>query len=345
MRGIRLEGASASSVIAVGESLSRLNRYCDEARTIIVTDRVVKTLYGERLSGWPVIEIGAGETSKTLETVEGIYRSLLGLGVDRSFCLVGFGGGIVCDVTGFAASTYLRGLQFGFVPTTLLAQVDAAVGGKNGVNLDGYKNLIGTFTQPAFVLCDHDLLATLPEEELKNGFAEVIKEAAIADGRFFTFLEEKRQDALRLNRRVISRIVYDALAIKVAIVSADERESGERRKLNFGHTVGHAIEKVHGLSHGRAISLGIVAASRLSEAMGLMEEKDVRRIEELLSAFGLPVRYGIETGPVLDAIGKDKKREGEKIHFVLLDRIGKARTVPVTQDSLKGVIDDLRQPR
>lgn len=345
MRRIHLKGASASSMIAVGESLSRLDRFCEAARTVIVTDRVVRGLYGDRFPAWKMIEIGMGEASKTLDTVAEVYRGFLRYGVDRSFFVVAVGGGIVCDVTGFAASTYLRGLRFGFVPTTLLAQVDAAAGGKNGVNLDGYKNLVGVFTQPTFVLCDHDLLASLPAHELQNGFAEVVKAAAVADGELFAYLEAKWPDALRLDKRVIGKVVHDSLAIKVQIVSSDERESGMRRKLNFGHTIGHAIQKVHGLSHGRAVSLGMVAASRLSCAMGLIEKKDVERIETLLAALGLPVAYKLETGPMLDALGKDKKREGETIHFVLLEGIGKARTIPATAGALAGVIDDLRQPR
>ena len=156
---------------------------------MIVTDTVVRSLHGERFPAWPVVEIGTGEGSKTLETAMEIYRAFLRHGVDRSSLVVAIGGGIVCDVAGFAASTYLRGLRFGFVPTTLLAQVDASVGGKNGVNLHGYKNLVGTFTQPAFVLCDLDLLGTLPEAELQNGFAEVVKQAAVGDEALFAFLE------------------------------------------------------------------------------------------------------------------------------------------------------------
>ena len=176
--------------------------------------------------------------------------------------IVAIGGGIVCDVAGFAASTYMRGLSFGFVPTTLLAQVDASVGGKNGVNLHGYKNLVGTFAQPGFVLCDPELLRTLPTEEVRNGFAEVIKQAAIGDALLFSFLEAGPDAALSLDRAAIDRIVYDCLKVKTNIVKEDELETGERRKLNFGHTVGHAVEKVHGLRHGEAVSIGMMAAAR-----------------------------------------------------------------------------------
>jgi 3-dehydroquinate synthase len=345
VRRIVPEGAAGPSVIAVGDSLSHLDAYCNAPPAVIITDAAVRRLHGMRFPVCEVIEIGMGEESKTLTTVGEVYEAFLRLGVDRSSQVVAIGGGIVCDVAGFAASTYLRGLRFGFVPTTLLAQVDAGVGGKNGVNLHGYKNLVGTFTQPDFVLCDLDLLSTLPHAELQNGFAEVIKQAAIGDASLFSFLETHVQEALRLDRGVIERIIYYSLKIKAAIVSRDERESGERRKLNFGHTIGHAVEKVHHPSHGRAISLGMSAASRLSAAMGLLSREDVERIECLLAAFGLPLSMEIDGSLVWDALWKDKKKEGKEVHFVLLEGIGNARIVPISIDALKGVIDDLCQHR
>ena len=246
---------------------------------MIVTDGSVRSLYGDLFPPWEVIEIGIGERSKTLATVERIYEAFLQYEIDRSSFVVAIGGGLVCDVAGYAASTYLRGLRFGFVPTTLLAQVDASVGGKNGVNFKGYKNLVGTFTQPLFVLCDFALLKTLPEPELKNGFAEAIKTAAIGDAHLFSFLETAWKGALSLEPDVIERIVYDCLTVKSRIVSFDEREKGERRKLNFGHTVGHALEKVNHLRHGEAVSLGMVAAAKLSARRGFLTEDDVERLE------------------------------------------------------------------
>jgi 3-dehydroquinate synthase len=345
MRRIDLRGASGASLIAVGESVSRLPAYAGDARCVIVTDETVLRLHGDALPPWETVVMGAGEASKTLQTVEWLYREFLRLGLDRSCGVVAVGGGIVCDVAGFAASTYLRGLRFGFVPTTLLAQVDASVGGKNGVNLDGYKNLVGTFTQPAFVLCDLDVLGTLPERELQNGFAEVVKHAAIADAGLFAFLEARARDALRLDGAAMARIVHDCLVIKAGIVGADERESGARRQLNFGHTIGHAVEKAHGVDHGRAIALGMAAASRLSASMGLLRADDARRVEGLLAAFGLPVAMEMDAGRVKDALEKDKKREGGEIHFVLLEGIGRAKVMPLAVSTIEGVVDDLCQPR
>ena len=173
---------------------------------MIVTDGPVRACIGTGFRPWPVIEIGTGEESKTLATVERLYEAFLAHEIDRSSLIVAIGGGIVCDVAGFAASTYLRGLSFGFVPTTLLAQVDASVGGKNGVNFNGYKNLVGTFTQPRFVLCDPALLRTLPEAEVKNGFAEAVKQAAIGDETLFSYLEEHVREALSLDPDVVGHV-------------------------------------------------------------------------------------------------------------------------------------------
>jgi 3-dehydroquinate synthase len=344
MKHLHVKVLSGESVVAVGESIERLKSYSNARKAVIVTDGTVQRLHGHRFPSWSAILVGVGEESKTLETVERIYEAFLGCELDRSALVVAVGGGIVCDVAGFAASTYLRGLRFGFVPTTLLAQVDASVGGKNGVNFQGYKNLIGTFSQPDFVLCDFDLLNTLPEGELNNGFAEVVKQAAIGDAKLFSFLETAWHEALSLDPPVIERIVCDCLKIKTGIVSRDEREKGERRKLNFGHTLGHAIEKAHHLRHGEAISVGMVAAARLSAARRFLSEADVGRLEALLANFGLPVRTPADADLVRDALRKDKKREDEAIHFVLLDGIGNARVVPIGVDELDKVIDDLRQP-
>jgi 3-dehydroquinate synthase len=312
---------------------------------VIITDQTVRTLHGLRFPPWKVIEIGIGEGAKTLETVEAVYEAFLTHGVDRTSMVVAVGGGIACDVAGFAASTYLRGLPFGFVPTTLLAQVDASVGGKNGVNLRGYKNLVGTFGQPAFVLCDPDLLGTLPAAEVRNGFAEVIKQAAIGDGPLFSFLETAREKALSLDPATIDRIVYDCLRVKTGIVAQDELETGERRKLNFGHTLGHAVEKVHGLKHGEAVSIGMAAAARVSVRKGLLAQDEAARLEALLRAFGLPVAIDLDRDHVYDALKKDKKRAEDGLLFVLLDGIGSARMVPMGESEIEGVIDDLCQPR
>jgi len=345
MKELRIEGPAGPSVIAMGESIERLPSYCGEARAVVITDPQVVRALGMRFPSMPVIEIGLGEESKTLRTVEKVYEAFLSLEIDRAWVVIAIGGGVVCDVAGFSASTYLRGLRFGLVPTTLLAQVDASVGGKNGVNLRAYKNLVGTFSQPGFVLCDFDLLGTLPAHELKNGVAEVVKTAAIGDRALFAFLEERWEGVLSLERDPVERIVYDSVKVKAGIVSRDEREAGERRKLNFGHTLGHAVEKVCRLGHGEAVSIGMVAAARLSAARGVLSARDADRLESLLERLGLPVRIRMDMALIKDAVRKDKKRQDGEIHFVLLDGIGSARIEPIGIGELEGVIDDLCQSR
>ena len=342
MRRMVIRAKSGKSTIAIGESIDRLHEYCGSApKGVIVTDGTVRRLHGHLFPPLPVIEIGTGEKIKKLDTIEKIYEKFLESGLDRFSWVIGIGGGIVCDVAGFAASTYLRGLRFGFVPTTLLAQVDASVGGKNGINYRGYKNLIGLFRQPSFILCDFALLRTLPAEEIANGYAEVIKHALIGDASLFSYLGASRQGALAFDEDVAGKIVHDSLIVKKNIVSHDEMEGGERRKLNFGHTFGHAIEKSAGLRHGEAISAGMVLAARLSEARGMITKDDRGRIEEVLRDFSLPTAVSIDRAAVVDAVGKDKKRTGDRIHFVLLEAIGRAQVVPLRIEDLEEALDDL----
>jgi 3-dehydroquinate synthase len=218
----------------------------------------------------------------------------------------------------------MRGVPFGFISTTLLSQVDASVGGKNGVNFKGYKNIVGVFNQPDFVICDPDILKTLPEEELLNGCAEIIKHGAIADKGLFEYLEKNYQGIINLKSDVIERVVYDSVVIKSNVVNRDEKEKGERRILNFGHTIGHAVEKVTGISHGRAVSIGMAAAAGLSESRGLLSHDDKEQIIALIKNMGLPVILTADKERILDAMKRDKKREGDSIYFVLLYGIGKA---------------------
>ena len=341
MKTLKIEGATGKSSIAVGEPIANVERYCRGGKKVIITDRTVQVLHGPLLPKWEIIEIGQGERNKTLETVAKIYGRFLELGLDRSSCVLGIGGGIVCDIAGFASSTYLRGLHFGFVPTTLLAQVDASIGGKNGVNFKGYKNLIGTFRQPEFVLCDFGLLKTLPQTELSNGFSEVIKHAAIADAKLFSYLEKHADAALSLDGAVMEKTVYDSLRIKAAVVRKDETEKGMRRILNFGHTLGHAVENTVGLRHGEAVAIGMAAAARLSEEKGLLAAKDRERLESLILAYKLPASLKGNKSAILDAMEKDKKREGNTMHFVLLEGIGKAKVADVSLAELERAVDGL----
>ena len=337
MKSLIIHGGTGDSNILVGESLQNLQKYIASEQVVIITDSNVRRLYEQDFPPCEIIEIGMGDKIKNLETVKTIYGKLLELEMDRSSFIVGIGGGVVCDIAGFAASTYLRGVRFGFVSSTLLSQVDASVGGKNGVNFEGYKNMVGVFNQPEFVICDMNLLKTLPEKEVLCGLAEVVKHAAIGDANLFSYLEKHYNRVLQLDEEVIEKIVYDSVLIKSSIVNRDEKEKGERRKLNFGHTLGHALEKTTGAPHGEAVSAGMVAASALSEKKGYLSREEKERIEALLKKFQLPTRVQFNGKRLLDAVRKDKKREGEEINFVLLQGIGNAVVGKITMTELAAV--------
>lgn len=343
MKEYRLNARNGNSRILVGGSLKDPGSWLGQGRNVVVTDPNVRHFHGHLFSGFDCIEIGTGEESKTLETVRSVYDGFLDLEVDRSTFVIGIGGGIVCDVAGYAASTYMRGLSFGFVPTTLLAQVDAAIGGKNGVNLHGFKNIVGTFRQPVFVLCDPDLLPTLPRREFLCGTAEVVKHALIKSAAFFEYLEEHWRAFHDLDRGAVLHAVDQSVQIKTRVVEADAEEAGERRILNFGHTLGHALEREKGISHGEAVSLGMVLAARMSQARGMLSGRDVERIRSVLGRLGLPTDAEINWDGILRDIRKDKKRQGEGIHFVFLGGIGEAKVEMLTYEKLEEHIDDLRQ--
>lgn len=336
-----IKGVNGESRILLGESLTQLEKYLAGRTCVIVTDEQVEQFYRPLFPGNNVIVVGTGERIKTLETVTTLYDKFLEFELDRSAIVVAIGGGLVCDLAGFAASTYLRGIAFGFVPTTLLAQVDASVGGKNGVNFRGYKNMIGTFEQPEFVLADFSLLKTLAPPQPGCGFAEAIKHGTIADRRLFAFMEAQAESIKQLEPHGIERIVNDSILIKAAIVNQDEKETGERRKLNFGHTFGHALEKTLGLPHGEAISIGMVAAARLSTQLAGLADAEAERLRNLLGKFDLPVNIHADREQIKDALRKDKKRYGERVKFVLLAEIGTSLVKDVSLQELEGVIDDL----
>ncbi len=321
---------SGLSSIHVGESLKNLENYLPDSQTFIITDENIKKYYQKIFPKGTIITIGTGEGIKTLATIETILKQLLHHSCDRSSFIVGIGGGIVCDIAGFAASVFLRGVNFGFVSTSLLSQVDAGVGGKNGVNLDSYKNMVGVFNQPEFVICDLELLNTLPKNEISNGFAEIVKHALIFDAGLFDFIEKNSQKALCLDYETIFKLVADSVNIKSQLVQKDEKESNERRKLNFGHTIGHAIEKIEKPGHGRAVARGMVAAAKFSQARHLINQQAVSRICSLLIDLNLPTVLGDNAKQIIRAAGKDKKKQGSDLFYVFLEQIGKARVEKIS---------------
>lgn len=340
---LSIQSEIGNSKIIVGESLSDISEYLPvEKKIVIITDSTVKDLYGQSFpEACLIIEIPQGEKNKVLQTLDHIFQKMAEAEIDRTSFILGIGGGIVCDIAGFAAAIYMRGIEFGFVSTTLLSQVDASVGGKNGVNFGGYKNLIGTFCLPEFVICDPEMLKTLPQNELISGMAEVVKHGLIADADLIGFIDQNTDKIRSYDREVLARFVYDSVVIKSKIVNEDVKEKGVRRLLNFGHTFGHAIEKNTGMQHGMAISIGMAMAVKISAARELISQTDKDRIISLLEKTGLPVKLNVDPQILFEAIKRDKKRESEDIHFVLLNKIGNAFVEKISLQELKLLVYDL----
>jgi len=342
VRIVHVPLARRSYEIRIGRGLlARLGRECARLglgeRCAIVTDTNVGRCYARpafnalcRAGFCPVLVfVPAGEQAKNLRTVCACYDQLAQHRLERRSFLVALGGGVVGDLAGFVAATYLRGLPFVQVPTTLLAQVDSSVGGKVGVNLKAGKNLVGAFHQPRLVLCDLDTLRTLPEREFRAGLAEVIKYGVIRDAALFARLEAEMPKLLRRDCRTLAEVIARCCAIKAQVVGRDETEAGPRAILNFGHTVGHALEAVSRYGrylHGEAIALGQVAAARLSARLRGLPEAQVRRIAALLTRAGLPTTLRLtptRRRRLVAAMHLDKKVRGGQLRFVLARRIGR----------------------
>jgi 3-dehydroquinate synthase len=345
---VRVELGERSYDIVIGDGLlSRAGEFLQGLslgkRGVIITDSNVRPLFAKSLRGklkragfeTKLLAIPAGEESKSLRQANRLFGKLPALGLDRQSFVVALGGGVVGDLAGFVAATYLRGLPLVQVPTSLLAQVDSSVGGKVGVNLPEGKNLVGAFYQPRLVLADTATLKSLPERELRAGFAEVIKHGAIRDAEFFAWLERERDRVFRLEPDAVAHVVRRCCEIKAGVVSADERESGLRAILNFGHTIGHAMEALAdyvGLLHGEAIAMGMCCAARLSVKRAGLSEEEATRLRELIAASGLPVRLGekYRVEELLEAMSIDKKARAGKLRFVLLKRLGE----PIVTDAV-----------
>jgi 3-dehydroquinate synthase len=331
------------SLARAGEPIARAT---GASRVVVLTEPRVGRRYAPALlrslrsAGLTAtrIDVPAGDASKSLRQASKLYDALLERGLDRSSALVALGGGMIGDLTGYVAATYLRGIPFVQVPTTLLAMVDASIGGKVAVNLKQGKNLVGAFHQPRLVWIDTATLDTLPMRERAAGMAELIKHAAIRDLRLFGRLERSVGLALDLDPDVLHRAVADSCRIKASVVGEDERERGVRLQLNFGHTLGHAVEKHYRyrrVLHGEAVAMGMVYAARRSEQLEFAPTGTAERLESLLAAAGLPTelpRFSREA--YLAALRVDKKKQDRRIHFVVLRRIGAAATKPLTPEQI-----------
>lgn len=307
--------------------------------SILITDENVFTHHEKKLRNWRTIILNAGEQYKTQATADSVIEQLIAFKADRTTTLMGVGGGVITDLTGYVASIYMRGIPFGFVPTTLLAMVDAAIGGKNGVDVAVFKNLVGTIRQPAFILYDFSFLATLPQKEWENGFAEIIKHACIKDAALFRELENNRMQHYQTNKKRLAQLIKRNAVLKTRIVQRDEFEKGERRLLNFGHTIGHAIENQYSLMHGQAVAIGMTYASLISEQ--LLGFRDAGRIASLILKYDLPTYAAFDKNRFFDVLELDKKREQNEIRFILLEKIGKAVIKSIALKKLKEIINKL----
>jgi 3-dehydroquinate synthase len=289
---------------------------------VFVTDEHIAALHPTIFNEKNVLLLPSGESSKSIENIAMLADRLLVMEATRKMVLIGVGGGVVTDITGFLASVYMRGVRFGFVPTSLLAMVDAAIGGKNGVNLGLHKNILGIIRQPEFILYDTQLLQTLPEEEWSNGFAEIIKYACLFDAELYDELTENTLVYYLNNAAALDNVIMRCVGWKNKVVAEDEQEKGIRKLLNFGHTMAHAIENLYALPHGRAVAIGMVVAVTISEETGCMEKGISLKLKELLQRYKLPTNIGIEAGKVMEILKMDKKRNGNAIDYILLTKIG-----------------------
>jgi len=322
------------SAIFIGEKWTSFRKFIPVKNAVIITDENILKIYGNDFSDFPVLSINPGERSKNLEVINDLTGKLLSLGVDRNGFIIGIGGGVVCDIAGFLGSVYMRGISFGFVSTSLLSQVDASTGGKNGVNYNSVKNIIGTFNQPDFVICDQELLKTLPEDEYLSGLAEMIKSGFIGDAGLIGEIEKNVEPILKRETSLLSKLIARSVKIKASIVSEDEKESGIRMLLNFGHTFGHAIESQSGLKHGFAVAGGMKIAADISVGMGILKPVDRDRLLSLLNSFNLLTDNKISYDEVKKYILQDKKRTGDSLNFIILEKTGKAVVKKIPAEKL-----------
>src|SRR5438552_7830554 len=324
---------------ALGDVGSRLRELRLGSRTALVSDAAIGRLYRKTVTasleaaGFSVaaIEVPEGEGAKTLEVAQRCWNELLAAGLDRTSTVLALGGGAVGDVAGFAAATYMRGVNFVQLPTTVLAQVDASIGGKTAIDHPLGKNMIGAFHQPRLVVVDPAVARTLPEREFRSGLAEIVKHGIVLDASYFAELERDLAPLAARDLGVLERIIGGSCRLKASVVERDEREAELRHVLNYGHTIGHALEAATGYTryaHGEAVSLGIVAEARLARRLGIADDETTTRQERMLETLGLPVRApSIDVEPIVSAMARDKKAKDGRVPFVLAPRIGAFRIV------------------
>ncbi len=340
MKKQTVQFSSASTTFYFDASFDLLETITSKDNTVIITDEnVFCGRNHKRFKGWKTIVLKAGEEHKVQHTVDLIIDQLIDFGADRKSFIVGVGGGVVTDITGYAAGVFMRGIQFGFVPTSILAMVDASIGGKNGIDVGAYKNMVGLIRQPEFLLYDYSFLKSLPKAEWINGFAEIIKHACIKDAAMFKLLEEHKLNDFQKDVSLLNKLIQRNALLKAKVVVEDEFETGDRKLLNFGHTFGHAIENTYKLPHGHAVAVGMAMACMISTSYENF--KDTSRVVSLIKKYGLPIHQSYKADEVLNVMKADKKKVRDVVSYVLLEKIGKAVVHPIKIDEIEAVIQQL----
>ncbi len=331
-----IQFVSAATQFYFDGSIDMLENLAGGRRIIVLTDDNLYSAHKRKFSRFDTIVMPAGEDYKNQQTVDEIIGQLVTYEADRQTLLIGIGGGVVTDIAGYVAAIYMRGIAVGFIPTTILAMVDAGIGGKNGIDVGIYKNIVGSIRQPEFLLYDYSLLKSLPQAEWVNGFAEVIKHAAIKDAAMFAQLKAHKLSKLKKDRVQLRQLIMRNAMIKIKVVQQDEFEKGDRKLLNFGHTLGHAIENMIGLPHGHAISVGMVYASHLSaQITGFRQSLE---LIQLLEQYELPTHAFFDKDKAIANLVMDKKRQQDTMHFILLEKLGKAVVKPIPVGELGEMI-------
>lgn len=328
--------SNASTDFYFDSSFPELKNITDKQSAIIITDENVFNAHKNKFKGYNCIVLKPGEEFKIQPTVDSIIETLIKMQADRKSVLIGVGGGVITDLTGYVASVYMRGIKFGFVPTSILALVDASIGGKNGIDVGAYKNLVGIIRQPSFILHDVSLLRSLPQNEWENGFAEIIKHACIKDTAMFKQLQQTTLKDYMQDKQLLSALIQRNANIKIKVVQKDEFEKGDRRLLNFGHTLGHAIETQYDLLHGQAISIGMTYACHISEQLTGFTQ--TQQVVDLLEKYNLPTYTSFDKEKVFEVLKMDKKRAKKEMNFVLLNKIGKASVQAIELKKLEKII-------
>ncbi len=336
MKNWKVQFSNSTVSFVLDGSFASINKMVDKTQAIYITDENVYALHQKKFKGKKTIVIPAGEEHKQQATVDFIIEALLNFGATREAVLIGVGGGVVTDMVGYVAGIYMRGVALGFVPTTILAMVDASIGGKNGIDIGLYKNMVGLIRQPQFLVYDLDFLESLPSYQWENGFAEIIKHAAIKDAKMMKELSANQLTYYQKNKKALASLIERNVQIKVKLVQKDEFEKGDRKLLNFGHTIGHAIENQHVLLHGHAISIGMVYAAKISQVLTGFSETNI--LVETLKQYGLPTAMRFDVQEAMQIMQKDKKKASTGMQYVVLQKIGKASCETIPMKSLEKLI-------